>query len=139
VTALCVLDRDGLPEPAETRDGEPGLEFFTWPRRQIESYLLVPEAMLRSVSHTANSETLERLVRQIVPDPEDEDALRNMDAKRLLSDRGPLRSGAGLGLEPSRIARGMRETELHADVRAVLGRLRLGFGIREPEFYVVSR
>ena len=143
VRALCVLDRDGLPEPAETTGDEPGLEFFTWPRRQIESYLLVPEAILRCLPHPDTRGVVERLIRGLVPDARDEDAFREVDAKRLLSERGPLRSGmeseTGSGFEPSRIARLMRETELHEDVRAVLARLQAGFGLLEPEFYVVAR
>lgn len=143
VRGLCVLDRDGLPEAAETRKSEPGLDFFTWPRRQIESYLLVPEALLRCLSQPDVTGALESLIRGLVPHPQDEKSFREVDAKRLLSERGLLRSGMEPGvsscLEPSRIARRMRETELHDDVRAVLIRLQKGFGLRVPEFYVVAR
>ena len=44
-SGLCVLDRDdGRSLPGPEID-EPGLEFFTWGRRHIESYLLVPDAI----------------------------------------------------------------------------------------------
>ena len=47
--ALCVLDRDdGATDPDEA-GAEPGLEFFTWRRRHIESYLLVPSAIERTL------------------------------------------------------------------------------------------
>ena len=141
--ALCILDRDGLPEPAEAKNNEPGLEFFTWPRRQIESYLLVPEAILRCLSQPETTGVIERLIRSLVPDAGDEEAFRDVDAKRLLAQRGPLRAGMKAAtlssLEPSRIARRMRATELHDDVRALLARLQAGFGLIEPEFHVIAR
>ena len=141
--ALCVLDRDGLPEPAEAKSNEPGLEFFTWPRRQIESYLLVPEAILRCLAQPDTTGVIEQWIRDLVPDAGDEDAFRDMDAKRLLSERGPLRAGMKpamlSSLEPSRIARRMRATELHDDVRALLARLQAGCGLLEPEFHVIRR
>src|SRR5262249_27853738 len=46
--ALCVLDRDD-GAPAEGEGEEPGLEFFTWGRRHIESYLLVASAIGRAL------------------------------------------------------------------------------------------
>ena len=60
--AICVLDRDhhvGTPE-------HPGnLEFFTWSRRHIESYLLVPEAMCRILPRSKDDGRLERAVREL--------------------------------------------------------------------------
>ena len=143
VRALCILDRDGLPEPVEADGQEPGLQFFTWPRRQIESYLLVPDAILRGLSRPDTSGVIERLLRDLIPDAGDEAAFQDVDAKRLLSEHGPLRAGMDAAissnLKPGRIARRMRAAELHDDVRGLLARLQTGFRLVEPEFHVIAR
>ncbi|MCG8589410.1 MAG: hypothetical protein MJE66_08965 [Proteobacteria bacterium] len=118
--ALCVLDRDGVEGDELPR--EPGLEFFTWGRRHIESYLLVPEAIRRSLRLPRDDSRVERLLREHVPD-HDEQSWRALDAKRLLATRGPLSQELGTGLSPGRIARAMRAGELHEDVRDLFERL----------------
>jgi len=120
---LCVLDRDGGDErigPARLD----GLEFFTWSRRHIESYLLVPGAIQRSLRVRDQEVRVARLLRQHLPAWDDEHTLRDLDAKRLLASHGPLARGLGEPLAPGRIARVMRPDELHADVAALLSRLR---------------
>ena len=62
--ALCVLDRDDGSEAAVPGGGEPGIEFFTWSRRHIESYLLVPEAIRRSLRLGDDDGRLERAPRR---------------------------------------------------------------------------
>ena len=118
---LCVLDRDGGDEPAGISRLD-GLEVFTWSRRHIESYLLVPAAIRRSLPGEDEARVA-RLLRQHLPASDDERALRDLDAKRLLASHGPLARGLGRPLAPGRIARVMRPDELHADVAALLARL----------------
>jgi hypothetical protein len=65
-----------------------------------------------------------RLLRQHLPACDDERTLRDLDAKRLLASHGPLARGLGEPLALGRIARVMRPDELHADVAALIGRLR---------------
>jgi hypothetical protein len=121
--ALCVLDRDAGGEPAgPSRLG--GLEVFTWSRRHIESYLLVPAAIQRSLRVPDREGRVTRLLRQHLPACDDERTLRDLDAKRLLASHGPLARGLGQPLAPGRIARVMRPDELHADVAALIARLR---------------
>jgi hypothetical protein len=122
--ALCVLDRDrGLVGP-EPEPAEPGLEFYTWPRRHIESYLLVPAAIRRGLRLAAGDARIERLLRDVLPSEADEGAWVDLDAKRLLASRGPLARGLGRPLVPGRIAWAMRASELHDDVLALFERLR---------------
>ena len=118
---LCVLDRDqehALPEP-----GVEGLELFMWSRRHIESYLLIPAALGR-VLRNVDSRALRTLAAEL-PADDDERAWRELDAKRRLGLHGQ-RIGWG------RVARGMRDDELHPDVCAFLSRLatlfRIGVG-----------
>src|SRR5215831_10019361 len=54
---LCVLDRD--EDTASDLPPEDGLEFFTWGRRHIESYLLVASAIRRALSLPASDHRLE--------------------------------------------------------------------------------
>lgn len=127
--ALCILDRDdheGTPQ-------HPGnLEFFTWSRRHIESYLLVPEALRRILSRSDDSSRLERAVREHLPDPGDEQAHRDVNAKALLGRKGPLARVLGRPLPLARIARATREAELHPDVHSLFTRLRFELGDVEP-------
>jgi len=129
VRALCILDRDdhqGAPE-------HPGnLEFFTWSRRHIESYLLVPEALRRILTRSDDSSRLERAVREHLPEPGDERAHCDVDAKALLGRKGPLARVLGRPLPLARIARATRETELHPDVHLLFTRLRVELGEVEP-------
>ena len=119
---LCVLDRDGGGEASA--QGPEGLEVFPWSRRHIESYLLVSAAIQRSLRVRDPEARIARLLRRHLPSWEDERALRDFDAKRLLASHGPLARELGQPLVPGRIARLMRPEEQHADVAALIGRLR---------------
>ncbi len=132
---LCLLDRDG--GEAEVAVGE-GLEAFSWSRRHIESYLLVPDALRRARRLDRNqAELLDRLLAEHVPAPGDA-AWRTLDAKRLLSRKGPFARELGAGFAPGRIARGMQPDELPDEVHALLERLgdRLGFPLGGPEVQI---
>ena len=76
---------------------------------------------------------------EFVPAPGDEAALRDIDAKRLLSATGPIAQGAGRKLRPSQIAKTMREGELHEDILRLFDLLRGGMGLEEPERHLVAR
>jgi len=129
---LCVLDRDGGDALApESR--EPGLEFFTWGRRHIESYLLVPRAIRRGVGLPEADARVDRVLRAHLPAADDEQAYRELDAKRILGPGGPLARALGAPIPLPRVARATRAAELHADVHAFFGRLRGGLGIVEAE------
>ena len=121
---LCVLDRDE-EAPAEPVP-EDGLEFFTWSRRHIESYLLVPGAIRRALSLPASDHRLEAALERELPDDADDLGWRALDAKRLLAETGPLARLLGRPLPLARIARATREDELHADVHEIFERLRGG-------------
>ncbi len=125
---LCVLDRDGDTLGPEVGGGEPGLAFFTWRRRHIESYLLVPDAIRRSSRTPAHDFRVARSLRELLPEADDEAALVEVDAKRLLARHAPLDRLIG-PLSPGRIARAMRPEELHADVRDLFERVREGLGL----------
>jgi hypothetical protein len=131
---ICVLDRDGGEAPGAAGAG--GLEVFTWSRRHIESYLLVPAAIHRALRLPEHDARVSRLLRQHAPAAGDEAALRDLDAKRLLAESGPIARGLGQPLALGRIARAMRPEELHADVSALLARLREA--LLEPERVVVT-
>jgi len=118
---LCVLDRDGGVADLELPEAQPGLEFHVWPRRHIESYLLVPEAIRRSLRLPAHDSRVDRACRRLLPPPGDEPAFRALDAKRLIAPEGELTRTLGFPLRPGRIARAMREDDLHPDVHALLG------------------
>lgn len=134
--ALCVLDRDG---GATLVPGEPGLEFYTWRRRHIESYLLVPDAIRRTLGMARHDLRVERLLREQLPAEDDEDAWGEVDAKRLLHPQGPLARALGRRLPPGRIARTMQRGELHPDVVDFLERLRRALGLHSREPRVVAR
>jgi hypothetical protein len=119
---ICILDRDDTP--VETPGPhEPGLEYYTWRRRHIESYLLVPRAILRGAGLAPRDARLQRIVEHHLPEPADEDALRDLNAKALLAGSGPLARALGRPLPPGRIARAMERDELHGDVLDLLGRV----------------
>jgi hypothetical protein len=135
---VCVLDRDGHGD-SSPEGTEPGLEFFTWPRRHIESYLLVRRAIYRCLGVSGEDWLATRLLDEHIPQSHDELALRAVDAKRLLSPTGPIAQGMGRSLRPSKIARAMQHAELHDDVLKLFGLLRLRLGVAEPERYLVAR
>jgi hypothetical protein len=120
--ALCVLDRDDGSSPPPDPNGF-DLEFFTWGRRHIESYLVVPAAIRRALGVPAHDRRLERAIERELPDPDDEPAWRELDAKRLLAPQGALTRAVGRPLPLSRIARATRADELHDDVHALLARV----------------
>ena len=130
--ALCVLDRDdGSASPIPPQE-ETGLEVFTWGRRHIESYLLVPDAIRRALNLREDDTRVERVLREHLPDGRDEGVYRDVDAKRLLGPNGALAQVLGQPLPLSRIARATREAELHTDVHALFDRLRTVLGIAAP-------
>lgn len=120
--ALCVLDRDVEPAPCdEHRVSSPALEFFTWGRRHIESYLLVPDAILRCAGLPPEDPRLRRILSGLLPHPTDETALRALNAKPLLGTAGAVSRALGRVVSPGGLAREMDRAELHADVLALLG------------------
>lgn len=140
---LCVLDRDdeigeNPDERASEQPVEP-LEFFTWPRRHIESYLLHQEA-IRRAAPDLDAQRLARAFAEHVPDASSRAKLVELHAKRLLDPSGPLFRGAGAAPRPSDVARAMRADEIHEDVRMLFDRVRRGVASRpELELVVVRR
>lgn len=132
---LCVLDADrpGLPEPV----AEPGLSYFTWSRRHIESYLLVPDAIRRSLRLRNGDARVTRLLREHLP--AEEAALRTIDAKRLLDRNGSLVRNLPRPLAPGRIARAMRPDEFHPEIHALLAQIQAGLGQEAAETVVALR
>jgi hypothetical protein len=130
---LCVLDRDDGRAPALDESPEPGLEFFTWGRRHIESYLLVPGAISRVLRLSASDGRVERALRAHLPSDDDERAYRDFDAKRILAPRGPLSRALGVQIPLARVARATHASELHSDVHAFFGRLRRELGVADAE------
>jgi hypothetical protein len=122
--AVCILDRDDGAATQPSTGGESGLEFFTWSRRHIESYLLVPSALRRALSLGQSDAQLERLLGEHLPAPCDEVALREVDAKRFLGPNGVLPRALGRSIPLAGVARATRESELHPDVHELFGRLR---------------
>jgi hypothetical protein len=120
---ICVLDRDGHGAGVDGEAPE-GLDFFTWRRRHIESYLLVPSAMRRCMRMVDSDPRLHDLLGDI-PRVSEEEALRSLDAKRLLASKGALARDLGRSLSPSRIARCMLRADLHPDVLELLARLKV--------------
>jgi len=127
VRALCILDRDDGAATKPSSDGERGLEFFTWSRRHIESYLLVPAALRRTLCLRQGEAQLERLLDEHLPAACDEAAFREVDAKRFLGPKGILPRALGRPIPLSGVARATRESELHPDVHELFGRLRFLF------------
>jgi hypothetical protein len=122
---LCVLDRDadGAARPAPP--DEPGLEFYTWKRRHIESYLLVPAAIRRSLRLA--DPRIERFFERSLP--RDEAGLGAVDAKPLFAAQGELHQLVGRPVHPAQVARAMFAGEIHQDVRDLLSRVRAGVGL----------
>ena len=126
---LCVLDRDNDLGPPPPENAEPGLEFFTWGRRHIESYLLVPEAICRGLRLPDADRRVQRVLREHLPPEGDEEAYRALDAKRILGPGGALSCALGVPIPAARVARATRVSELHADVHDFFERLRREFGV----------
>jgi len=124
---LCVLDRDGNGHDLSPPEEEPGLEFHVWGRRHIESYLLVPEAIRRSLRLPSADGRVTRACRRLLPAEDDENAFQDLDAKRLLAPEGELARAVGRPLQTGRIARAMREDDLHPEVRQLLERALVAF------------
>lgn len=141
VAGLCLLDRDrdaavsAVPLP----DPELRLEFFTWSRLHIESYLLVPDAIRRGLRVDDHDGHFARWMRRELPPLEDEARMRELDAKRWLGPKGPLARALGRPVSPGRIARAMRPDEFHPDVRLLLERLRALLGDVDPAASAVVR
>ena len=131
--AVCVLDRDD-GEAALPCAGDEDIEFFTWSRRHIESYLLVPAAIRRALKLPEGDRRIERVFESELPAPGDEDRWCELDAKRVLGPKGALPRTLGRSLPLARIARATRENELHPDVHALFDLLRpeLGALRRDP-------
>jgi hypothetical protein len=121
---LCVLDRDDGSAPSPLDPGVPGLEFFTWSRRHIESYLLVPAAIRRALRLRQADARIDRVLRDHLPAAGDEIAYRALDAKKLLGSNGVLPRALGCSIPLGQVARATRAEELHADVHALFVRLR---------------
>lgn len=128
VAGLCVLDRDDGSQltPAFA---QPGLEFFTWSRRHIESYLLVPAAIGRALRLGEGDSRVRRALGEHLPRGADEQAYRQIDAKRLLGPNGALQRTVGRNIPLDGIARATRRDELHPDVHQLFERLRDRLGI----------
>ena len=135
---LCVLDRDGGAVQVDARDG---LEGFSWERRHIESYLLVPTAIRRSQRlDGGHAELLDRLLEEHLASSR-RVSWESFDAKRLLGPKGPFARAFGRTLSTGRIARAMTVPELHPDAQGLLERLgaELGFSLSGPEVFVRQR
>jgi hypothetical protein len=128
---LCVLDRDDGAQPLPPDSGESGLEFFTWGRRHIESYLLAPEAIARALRLAADDLRVDRALSEMLPCPADESVYRQVDAKRFLGPNGALPRMLGRPISLHSVARAMRSEELHPDVHRLFDRLREGMGVAD--------
>lgn len=119
---ICVLDRDGQAVDAAADPSE-GLEFFTWPRRHIESYLLVPPAMRRCMRMAPQDPRVGPLLGDLLRNGSEEE-LRELDAKRLLESKSAQARELGASLSPTKIAGYMNRSDLHGDVLSLLERLK---------------
>jgi len=130
LVGVCVLDRDDGNQPPVADSDVPGLEFFTWGRRHIESYLLVPDAIQRTLRMIPDGDRrIRRAIDAALPDSIDESAYGQIDAKRLLGPNGELPRVVGQPISVQRVARATRVEELHPDVHRLFDRLREGLGI----------
>ena len=138
--ALCILDRDeGERSTVAEGDGPSrGIEFFVWPRRHIESYLLDWSVIERCLAGRLSDPRLARAARELLPE-EDEESLRRFDAKRLLSPRGPLAQLLEFDLRAGQIARAMKKQDLHRDIAGLFERIRRGLGLPSEGPEVVVR
>jgi len=129
---LCVLDRDDGQAASRQQPEEPGLAFFTWGRRHIESYLLVPDAISRVLGRQDADGRVGRELRRHLPAEDDEQAYQDLDAKRILGPGGPLSRALGTQIPLGRLARATRPPELHADVHDLFDTLRRELGLQDP-------
>ena len=136
---LVVLDRDHHSESDSLPLSEPGLEFFTWRRRHIESYVLVPSAIQRLLGTAVDAAQFSRLMNDHLPHLDDEDFCRQLDAKRLLRPNGPLARDLGGQISASSIAGCMLPHEFHSDVIELYGRIESAMGLTPPKLQVVRR
>jgi len=128
---LCVLDRDDGEQPGAP--AEPGLEFFTWPRRHIESYLLVAAAIRRHTRNTSDLEQIEDILAGADQGPAD------TDAKGLLGRHGALERELGRPISAAGVAQAMRREEIHEDVHALFERICESAAVRAPQTLVVRK
>ncbi len=136
---LCVLDRDAEGAESPPPGAPDAFEVFTWTRRHIESYLLVPEAIRRSLRGRVDRGRVERALRETFPPGSDEDWLREVDAKRILAPQGRLARALGAPLRPGAIARAMAPSEIHDDVKSLFERLRRARGMAASDPLVTRR
>ena len=136
---LVVLDRDHHAETPDPALPESPLEIFTWGRRHIESYVLVPSAIRRLMGPEVDAARFRRLMDDHLPALEDEEACRRVDAKRLLRRNGPLAREAGREISPAAIARCMRADEFHSDVVDLYRRIERALGLASAPLEVVRR
>ena len=130
LVGICVLDRDHENESPPADSGVPGLELFTWGRRHIESYLLIPAAIQRSLPMIPDGDRrICRSIEAALPGSSDEAAYSRIDAKRLLGPNGALPRVVGQPISVQRVARATRVEELHPDVHRLFDRLRERLGI----------
>ncbi len=133
LVGVCVLDRDDGVQPRFRDAGVPGLEFFTWGRRHIESYLLVPAAIQRTLGAIPAADArIRRAIDAALPAALDEAAYGQLDAKRLFGPNGELPRVVGRPISVQRVARATRADELHPDVHRLFDRLRERLGIESP-------
>jgi len=138
--ALCILDRDDQGEHAGFDHlRHPAIDFFVWPRRHIESYLLDWSVIERSLRGRPRDPRLLDAARRLLPPPGDEEQLRRFDAKRLLSPRGPISELLGIDLRAGQIAKAMRQRDLHPDIAGLFERIRRGLGLPSEGPEVVVR
>ena len=121
---LVVLDRDHYRECGGLSLVEPGLEAFTWNRRHIESYALVPNAIRRTLRNRVEPRLLEGLLKENLPSLDDEAACRSANAKRILGSKGALARSAAGHFSAVAVARAMTVEEFHPDVLALYERIR---------------
>lgn len=132
LAGLCILDRDDGNQPPPLVSGVPGLEFFTWGRRHIESYLLVPAAICRTLKASNGDQRIRRAIDAALPGSVDEAAYGQIDAKRLFGPNGALPRVVGQPISVQRVARATRAEELHPDVHRLFDRMREGLGVWGP-------
>lgn len=131
---LVVLDRDHHRPSDAVAYFEPGLEVFIWKRRHIESYLLVPDAIRRSLARAVEPRLLDRLIEHHVPPSGDEAACRAANAKEILGAKGELGRGTGGRLSPVGVAHCMGLEDFHPDILALYERIRCAAGLPETAF-----
>jgi hypothetical protein len=127
---LCVLDRDDGAQPDPPASSEPGLEFFTWGRRHIESYLLVPAAIRRTLRLADNDPRIHRVLDAALPRPADESSYRQVDAKRLLGPNGALPRILGRSISLPKVGGAPRRDEQHPPGHRLFDQLRDRMGVR---------